>query len=532
MDDGLDVQELVATMARMQASLDAALGRIAELEEQVAGPVVERAPVLAAASPPDHAPAPAPPARVDRRRALRAGLVAAGAAATGAVLLDASPAAATDGSALLLGTTAQAATNPTQIVVSGATGAYGVEIVDNAIAGSAPGLRKPQLLTHARNMAFDSALYVSGESSADGIVIDVATGRGITAKSTGGVETGAFSNTGAGSALSAVTAAPTAPAIFVSGPYQGVRAITSSGYGVQGEATTGWGVRGVATTGNAVEGSATGTNGVAVNATATTGTAVKAFGQTGVASTSPSGFAVSASSTSGTGVHAVTTSGTAAMVGQAVNAGFGVQASSGTGIALSANSTSGGGAILTGGAYNVRLTTNAKANPLNDTISHLVGELFMGSGGDLWLCTTSGTGTAAHWKKLGGVTTAGQFHFLAAPKRVYDSRSGTSPSQGPKTPFAAGTTRVIDTTVNSSGVPAGATGVALTVLLVNAATANANFTIWANGQAKPSSNSMIWGGSAGRFSATVLSAVDATGKVKVNSSAVTNVVLDVVGYYR
>ena len=81
-------------------------------------------------------------------------------------------------------------------------------------------------------------------------------------------------------------------------------------------------------------------------------------------------------------------------------------------------------------------------------------------------------------------------------------------------------------------VPAGATAALVTILLVNAATSAGNATIWANGVARPSANSVVWGGTAGRFTATALTALDSQARVQVNSSQVTDLVIDVVGYYR
>lgn len=70
------------------------------------------------------------------------------------------------------------------------------------------------------------------------------------------------------------------------------------------------------------------------------------------------------------------------------------------------------------------------------------------------------------------------------------------------------------------------------LLIVGASAGDANFTLWRNGVAKPSSNTMVWGGSVGRFSTLAVTAVDSAGKAQVCSSTTTDVVIDVVGYYR
>jgi hypothetical protein len=142
-------------------------------------------------------------------------------------------------------------------------------------------------------------------------------------------------------------------------------------------------------------------------------------------------------------------------------------------------------------------------------------------------------GTPGTWRKIGGPATAGAFHVLPAPARIVDTRPGGVPtSVVPKTPLAAGSTRVYDLKVNSSEVPAGATAALITVLLVNAANGNGNMTLWANGVAKPTANTVVWGAGAGRWTATDVSALDSQARAQVNVSAQTDLVLDVVGYYR
>ena len=86
--------------------------------------------------------------------------------------------------------------------------------------------------------------------------------------------------------------------------------------------------------------------------------------------------------------------------------------------------------------------------------------------------------------------------------------------------------------VGGTAVPKGASAALLTILLVNATSGNGNFLVWANGQPIPHSNTLVWGGSAGRFTATATSALDSTAKVQVYASLATDVVIDVVGYYR
>ena len=179
---------------------------------------------------------------------------------------------------------------------------------------------------------------------------------------------------------------------------------------------------------------------------------------------------------------------------------------------------------------NINLWPRTGGAPTADTVQHGAGDLVEDSAGNLWACVTGGTPGA--WRKLAGPAAAGSLHLLATPVRVYDSRPGTTPAIGLKTRLAPGTARTVDFTANSSGVPAGALGAMVNLLIVNAPAADANFTLWKNGAARPSSNTMVWGGDAGRFSTLAVTALDASGKAQVLSSVTTDVVIDVVGYYR
>ena len=150
--------------------------------------------------------------------------------------------------------------------------------------------------------------------------------------------------------------------------------------------------------------------------------------------------------------------------------------------------------------------------------------------GTLWFCVADGTpGT---WREVAGPSTAGAFHVLPVPVRIYDSRPGTTPSTGPKTPLVSNTPRPLDVTVNNSKVPVGATAVMVNLLLVDTVAGNGNFTVWAGGAARPAANNMVWGGNAGRFSSLAVTALDAAARCQVVSSLQTDVVVDVVGYYR
>lgn len=221
----------------------------------------------------------------------------------------------------------------------------------------------------------------------------------------------------------------------------------------------------------------------------------------------------------------------------------GVYGISATGAAVSGKCTDGGfaglfdnstvdgrGVVIRSSALHLQFTTvGTRAAPTSDA-SGTRNTMIADSDGNLWYCVANGTpGT---YRKLTGPTTAGSLHVLPAPVRAYDSRALTSPSQGPKTPLSGNTARTIDLTVGTSGVPVGATAALLTILLVNAANANGNATVWAAGVARPTANTLVWGGGAGRFTATATTAVDASARCQVAASATTDIVIDVVGYYR
>ena len=283
--------------------------------------------------------------------------------------------------------------------------------------------------------------------------------------------------------------------------------------------------------------------GAGVEGTSATGTGVLGqSGDIGVNGVSTNGSYGVKGESSGIGVLGVSTGTDSGVYGQ--SASIGVQGlgtgpgnglwgyAIGTGTGLLGQSAAGIGAVLAGLRSNLHLVQRpGRVAPSADATAHEVGEVLVDGTGATWLCTV--TGTPGTWRKIGGPATAGAFHVLPAPARIVDTRPGGVPTSVlPKTPLAAGSTRVYDLKVNGSGVPAGATAALITVLLVNAANGNGNMTLWANGVARPTANTMVWGAGAGRWTATAVSAVDSQARVQVNVSAKTDLVLDVVGYYR
>ena len=185
--------------------------------------------------------------------------------------------------------------------------------------------------------------------------------------------------------------------------------------------------------------------------------------------------------------------------------------------------------LASNGAH-IHFLSDSTTTPPAQNIARKTNDLQATDAGDLWYCVEYGTpGT---WRKVVGKGTAGALHVLPVPIRIYDSRAGTSPDQGPKTKLSGNTARTLDLKANASGVPAGATAALVTVLLVDATNANGNFTIWAAGATRPQSNTLVWGGSAGRFTTSTVTALDAQARCQASASIATNLVIDVVGYYR
>ena len=307
---------------------------------------------------------------------------------------------------------------------------------------------------------------------------------------------------------------------------------TGTGAAVNGGAAnaTGYGAVGTNTTGVGVYGRSDEESGV--YGQSTSGYGVQATSQTsfGVYATSDSQIGVYGSSRTKEGVYGY--SDTLAGVSGFSPTYQGVLGSSISGTGVWGEGGDGFGLVGIGdlAAVALRPHTGARPAPTGDAVGHSPGDLVMDGSGVLWLCTVAGTpGT---FRRVGGPASAGAFHVLPAPVRVYDSRPLTLPNVGSKTPLAANVSRVLDTTANSSGVPSDATAVLATLLLVNAFNGNGNLTIWANGVTKPLSNTIVWGAGAGRWTASAVTALGAGGNVQVQASVATDLVLDIVGYYR
>jgi hypothetical protein len=121
---------------------------------------------------------------------------------------------------------------------------------------------------------------------------------------------------------------------------------------------------------------------------------------------------------------------------------------------------------------------------------------------------------------------------LAAPVRVYDSRPGQLPVTAPKTPLPANAARTLDLKNNASGVPEGATAVLVSLVATGTTTNIGGFmAIFSNAIAWPGTSNLNWSGAGQTVAVTTLTAVDSQARARVYAGSITDVVVDVLGYY-
>lgn len=209
------------------------------------------------------------------------------------------------------------------------------------------------------------------------------------------------------------------------------------------------------------------------------------------------------------------------------------RSTNGNGVTVAALGASSTGVAITA-TNHLLLGTNDPASPATQPGLHLPGSIRAQKASDpqrtrLWACVAQGS--PGQWRVLAGPDSAGSLHPLDPPVRLYDSRPGTNPPNEPKSPIPAGGTRTI---IFDPNLPRDATVLVLNILLVNASSGDGNLTIWGVDRAKPATNTMVWGGDAGRFcSLALVTLTPGRGlQVQVNASRRTDLVLDCVGYHR
>ena len=158
------------------------------------------------------------------------------------------------------------------------------------------------------------------------------------------------------------------------------------------------------------------------------------------------------------------------------------------------------------------------------------GTLLVDVNGDWWASTFSDLNDG-FWRKLAGQDTAGQLHILPAPVRVYDSRPGADPvAVGPKTQTQINVARVIDPTLNASGVPPLARGVLITLTIVGP-TSGGFAKVWPDGVAIPATSSINFDPGQ-NIATTTVSGCGPLAKIQVLANAVADFIVDVIGYYQ
>ena len=137
---------------------------------------------------------------------------------------------------------------------------------------------------------------------------------------------------------------------------------------------------------------------------------------------------------------------------------------------------------------------------------------------------------------------ATQYHALAVPVRVYDSRTGTGSAATGEGAIASGTTRTISltqgyasasATTKVPAVPAGATS-AMVNITIDGTTTTGFLTAYGSDVAQPATSGINWFGPGQILANLSVVAVGPTGSIKITAGGggTTQLVVDVVGYFR
>lgn len=162
---------------------------------------------------------------------------------------------------------------------------------------------------------------------------------------------------------------------------------------------------------------------------------------------------------------------------------------------------------------------------------HVVGQIIEDGNADLWLCV--GAGTPGTFRKLAGPATAGAFHPLIAPVRVYDSRAGYPPAAVVKGQLSNGAFRVVDAKANGSGLPAGATAALVNLTVTKTSTAGF-VALYRNGIAWPGTSTINWDHADQTTANMAVVALDASALFRAYASlgSACDFLVDVIGYWR
>lgn len=176
--------------------------------------------------------------------------------------------------------------------------------------------------------------------------------------------------------------------------------------------------------------------------------------------------------------------------------------------------------------------------------AHAPGELYVDAAGTLWFtvpvpAVPPATDPGVRFVKLAGSTTAGAFHSLPVAKRIYNSRTGTTPAK-----IDEGDTVDIDLTKdfegNDSGFPAGA-GTALVNITIADTEAVGFVSLFATGTpvADVNTSNINWSTPNTFIANSTSVAVNAAGSITAlvgsdlgdTLTGRTHLIVDLVGYY-
>ena len=137
---------------------------------------------------------------------------------------------------------------------------------------------------------------------------------------------------------------------------------------------------------------------------------------------------------------------------------------------------------------------------------------------------------------------ATQYHALPVPVRVYDSRTGTGSAATGEGPIASGATRTISltqgyasasATTKIPAVPVGASSAMINVT-IDGTTTTGFLTAYASNVAQPATSGINWFGPGQILANLSVVAIAPDGSIKITAGGggTTQVIVDVVGYFR
>jgi hypothetical protein len=168
--------------------------------------------------------------------------------------------------------------------------------------------------------------------------------------------------------------------------------------------------------------------------------------------------------------------------------------------------------------------------------SYAAGDIIRDFQGALWTCVIAGM--PGVWRKLAGPTTAGAFHTVT-PTRVYDSRSplplvGLIETGKPRTiSVADGRNTTTGAVIQADLVPDGATAIACNITVAD--TFGAGYAVVNPGlNATIGASTINWSQTGQVLANGIIVGIDDARRVTivVGGGGVTNIVVDVTGYFR